>query len=160
MCGREISYVVRQVCALEAAIKFRRALVDRTRDDVHTHATVIYAIACLTFDTGFNHSLEGVRLPSSLQTLTFGRSFNQSLEGVTLPSSLQTLTFGNKFNQSLEGVTLPSTLKTLTFGGKFNQSLDGVTFPDSLQTLSFNCNASDGVDLAQQLADFELRPGL
>ncbi|CAK9070609.1 Regulator of nonsense transcripts 1 (ATP-dependent helicase RENT1) (Nonsense mRNA reducing factor 1) (NORF1) (Up-frameshift suppressor 1 homolog) (mUpf1) [Durusdinium trenchii] len=134
-CGREISYVVQQVCALEAAIGFHKALTGRTRD--HMHATVTDAIASLTFGWDFNQSLKGVTLPSSLQTLTFGSRFNQSLEGVTLPSSLQTLTFGWEFNQGLEGVTLPSSLQTLTFGWEFNQSLEGVTLPSSLQTLTF-----------------------
>ncbi|CAK9036038.1 Uncharacterized protein SCF082_LOCUS21552, partial [Durusdinium trenchii] len=81
----EISYFVRQVCAREAAIGFRRALAERKKD---MHATVTDAIASLTFGHEFNQSLQDVTLPSSLQTLTFGRVFNQSLEGVTLPSSL------------------------------------------------------------------------
>ncbi|CAK9036034.1 unnamed protein product, partial [Durusdinium trenchii] len=101
----EISYFVRQVCAREAAIGFRRALAERKKD---MHATVTDAIASLTFGHEFNQSLQDVTLPSSLQTLTFGRVFNQSLEGVTLPSSLQTLTFCGEFDQSLEGVTLPT----------------------------------------------------
>ncbi|CAK9040094.1 unnamed protein product, partial [Durusdinium trenchii] len=134
--GQEISYVVRQVCALEAAIGFQRALAKGTRD--HAHATVTDAIASLTFGCNwFNQSLERVTLPSSLQSLTFGHFFNQSLEGVTLPSSLQTLTFGEYFDQSLEGVTLPSSLQTLTFGNWFNQSLESVTLPSSLQSLTF-----------------------
>ena len=33
--------------------------------------------------------MEGVLLPSSLQSLKFGDDFNQSLEGVTFPSGLQ-----------------------------------------------------------------------
>ena len=131
-CGREISYVVRQVCALEAAIGFQKALAEGTRD--HAHATVTDAIASVAFGHEFNQSLQGVTLPSSLQTLTFGWEFNQSLEGVTLPSSLHSLTFGNSFNQSLEGVALPSSLQTLTFGYYFDQSLEGVTLPSSLQT--------------------------
>ena len=134
-CGREISYVVRQVCALEAAIGFQSALAEGTRD--HAHGTVTDAIASLTFGPNFNKGLKGVTLPSSLQTLTFGQNFNQSLEGVTLPISLRTLTFGQNFNQSLEGVTLPSSLQTLTFGWDFNQSLERVTLPSSLQTLTF-----------------------
>ena len=40
-----------------------------------------------------NLGLERVPLPSSLHILTFGHSFNQSLQGVTLPSRLQSLTF-------------------------------------------------------------------
>ncbi|CAK9011098.1 unnamed protein product, partial [Durusdinium trenchii] len=102
-CGREISYVVRQVCALEAAIGFQSALAEGTRD--HAHGTVTDAIASLTFGPNFNKGLKGVTLPSSLQTLTFGQNFNQSLEGVTLPSSLQTLTFGRDFNKGFEGVS-------------------------------------------------------
>jgi hypothetical protein len=54
--------------------------------------------------------MEGVLLPSSLQSLKFGDDFNQSLEGVTFPSGLQSLTFGSKFNQRLNGVSLPSGL--------------------------------------------------
>ena len=57
------------------------------------------------------------------------------LDGVTLPSSLQSLTY----NQSLDGVTLPSNLQSLTFGRDFNQSLDGVTLPSGLH--SFVCRS-------------------
>ncbi|CAK9102984.1 unnamed protein product, partial [Durusdinium trenchii] len=144
VCGREISYVIRQVCALEAAIGFWRALKEGTSD--HMHATVTDAIASLTFGYEFNQSLEGVTLPSNLQTLTFGREFNQSLEGVTLPSSLQTLTFGREFNQSLEGVTLPSSLQSLAFGYQFNQSLEGVTVTSRLQTLTFSDNFNQSLE--------------
>ncbi|CAK9043412.1 Probable serine/threonine-protein kinase fnkA (FNIP repeat-containing protein A) [Durusdinium trenchii] len=145
VCGREISYVVRQVCALEAAIALRSPFAEGTRD--HRLATVTDAISRLTFGREYNQSLEGVTLPSSLLTLTFGIDFNQSLEGVTLPSSLQTLTFGYAFNQSLEGVTLPSSLQTLTFGYAFNQSLEGVTLPSSLQTLTFGYAFNQSVTL-------------
>ena len=41
-----------------------------------------------------NKSLDGVALPSSLQSLTFGLSFEQTLKQAALPSSLQSLTFG------------------------------------------------------------------
>eukprot|EP00435_Cladocopium_sp_Y103_P031795 s2563_g8.t1 len=109
------------------------------------------SLAPLTFDNGFNHSLERVTLPSSLASLSFGFNFNQSLERVTLPSSLQSLSFGYMFNQSLERVTLPSSLQSLSFDhslnewsklklwrlNSFNQSLDRVTLPSSLQSLSF-----------------------
>ena len=37
------------------------------------------------------------------------------LQGVTLPSSLQSLTFGYKFDQDLKGVMLLSGLQTWTF---------------------------------------------
>uniref|UniRef100_A0ABP0T155 Ubiquitin-like domain-containing protein n=1 Tax=Durusdinium trenchii TaxID=1381693 RepID=A0ABP0T155_9DINO len=160
-CGREISYVVRQVCALEAAIGFQRALAEGTRD--HAHATVTGAIASIAFDNGFKQSLEGVTFPSSLQALTFGYNFNQSLKGVILPTSLQTLTFGGSFNQSLEGVTLPSSLQTLTFGWCFNQSLKGVILPSSLQTLTFGWEFNQSLKcvilchLAKQPANFDLR---
>ncbi|CAK9037269.1 Uncharacterized protein SCF082_LOCUS22075, partial [Durusdinium trenchii] len=65
VCGQEISYVVRQVCALEAAIGLRSELAERARD--HQLATVTDAISGLTFGLAFNQSLEGVTLPSSLQ---------------------------------------------------------------------------------------------
>ena len=45
--------------------------------------------------------------------------FHQFLEGVVLPSSLQTLTFGDQFNQSLGSCLLPSQLRTLTLGSVF-----------------------------------------
>ena len=41
-----------------------------------------------------NKSLDGVALPSNLQSLTFGLSFDQTLKQVALPSSLESLTFG------------------------------------------------------------------
>ena len=46
---------------------------------------------CSDADLGrdyFNQSLDGIQLPSSLQSLMFGDDFNQSLEGIQLPSSL------------------------------------------------------------------------
>ena len=46
-CGREISYVVRQVCALEAAIGF--LLFWMTRDRTQATMTEADAIASLTF---------------------------------------------------------------------------------------------------------------
>ena len=56
----------------------------------------------------------------------FGDAFDQSLDGVTLPSGLQTLTFGMWFNKSLKQVMLPSGLQRLTFGAAFDQRLGGV----------------------------------
>ncbi|OLP83921.1 hypothetical protein AK812_SmicGene35270 [Symbiodinium microadriaticum] len=50
--------------------------------------------------------LEGIRLPSSLQSLTFGY----------VPGNLQRLTFGYVFNWSLEGIQLSSSLQSWTFG--------------------------------------------
>ena len=38
-----------------------------------------------------------LKFPSTFESLNLGNSFNQSLEGVNLPSSLQTLTFGIMF---------------------------------------------------------------
>ena len=38
-----------------------------------------------------------LKFPSTLESLNLGNSFNQSLEGVNLPSNLQTLTFGIMF---------------------------------------------------------------
>ena len=86
---------------------------------------------------GFNQSLDGVTLPSNLDSLTFGGAFNQSLDRVALPHSLQSLTFGRDFDQSMEGVALPDSLFHLGFGTWFNQSLERVTFPDALQSLRF-----------------------
>ena len=100
----------------------------------------------LTFGDEFNQSLDGVTLPSNLQSLTFGGAFNQSLEGVTLPSNLQSLTFGDWFNQSLDRVTLPSNLQSLTFGYEFNQSLDRVTLPSNLQSLTFGKRFNQSLD--------------
>jgi len=56
------------------------------------------------------------------------------LEGVTLPSSLQTLTFGDEFNQSLKGVLFPEKLEYLVAEG-LCRSLDEVDLPSSLKTL-------------------------
>eukprot|EP00435_Cladocopium_sp_Y103_P049603 s2051_g15.t1 len=90
----------------------------------------------LSFGYHFNHSLERVTLPSSLQNLRFGNSFNQSLERVTLPSSVQSLNFGENFNQGLERVTWPSSLQSLSCGYMVSQSLELVTLPlpSSLQS--------------------------
>ena len=44
--------------------------------------------------------------PEGLQTLTFGRGFRRSLEGVALPSCLQSLTFGDFLIQNSTGAQL------------------------------------------------------
>ena len=77
----------------------------------------------LTFGTDSNQSLEGVNLPSNLQSLTFGPRFNQSLEGVNLPSSLESLTIAHEDLQILKGVFLPNTLRTLASSGLLVSSL-------------------------------------
>jgi hypothetical protein len=72
---------------------------------------------------GFNQTLEGVTLPSSLESLTLGYHFNQSLQGVVFPEHLESLSFGHLYNQSLEGVRFPESLQTLKFGDSFQHSL-------------------------------------
>lgn len=57
--GREISYVVRQVCALEAAIALQQALAERTRD--HSHTAVTDAISSLTLGTSSTRRWWGFR---------------------------------------------------------------------------------------------------
>ena len=91
----------------------------------------------MTFAKAFNHSLDGIQLPSSLQSLTFSFEFNQSLDGIQLPSSLQGLTFGSLFNRSLEGIQLPCSLQSLTFGSLFNQSIEGAQLPSVKKTPAF-----------------------
>jgi hypothetical protein len=46
---------------------------------------------------------------SFCQAIFKGGDFNEKIDGVNLPSSLQSLTFGQNFNQSLTRVDLPST---------------------------------------------------
>eukprot|EP00439_Symbiodinium_sp_Y106_P064955 s1153_g10.t1 len=127
----EITYVVQKLGAGRAARSWQRLLEEKTLSD--TDVVAFNETVSLTWD----QSLEGIQLPSSLQSLTFGREFNQSLEGIHLPSSLQSLTFGAMFNQSLEGIRLPSSLQSLTFGFRFNQSVAGIQLPSSLQSLMF-----------------------
>ncbi|CAE7252643.1 cmbB [Symbiodinium necroappetens] len=62
-----------------------------------------FVVHSLTLDHGFNQSLEGIQLPSILQSWTFGSNFNQNLEGIQLPSSMQSLTLGESFGRSFEG---------------------------------------------------------
>ena len=86
----------------------------------------------------FNQSLDGVTLPSNLQSLTFGRTFNQSLDGVTLPSNLQSLTFGYIVQPKPWWSDLAEQLAKLDFRRyAFNQSLDRATLPSNLQSLTF-----------------------
>ena len=150
----EITYVVQKLGAGRAFRSWQRLLEEKTLSDtdvVALNETVSLtwkvnqslqgiqlpsSLQSLTFDE-FNRSLKGIQLPRSLQSLTFGGRFNQSLESIRLPSSLQSLTFGAMFNQSLEGIQLPSSLQSLTFGWKFNQSLEGIQLPSSLQSLTF-----------------------
>ena len=108
----------------------------------------------LTFDDGFNESLEGVTFPSSLRSLSFGWKFNKSLKDVVLPESLDSLTFGAHFNQRLKDVTLPGSLHSLTFGADLNQSLEDVTLPGSLHSLTF------GAHFNQSLKDVTLPESL
>ncbi|CAJ1341749.1 unnamed protein product [Effrenium voratum] len=91
----------------------------------------------VNFLDNFWQDLQGLTLPSSVQSLTLGAQFNQSLHTVTLPSSLQSLSLGKHFDQSLQGVSLPCSLKSLTFGAHFDQSLQEVILPNSLQSLTF-----------------------
>ena len=59
---------------------------------------------------------EGVIPPSGLLASTLGQvRLRLELQGVTLPSSLQSLTFDYKFDQDLKGVMLPSRMQTWTF---------------------------------------------
>jgi hypothetical protein len=68
--------------------------------------------------------------------LSFGCEFNQSLEGVTLPSSLQTLSFGENFNQSLERVTLPWSLQRFS---AFRLDHDRIDISVNVVTSSSGC---------------------
>ena len=131
----EVSYVVRGFGAGRAAVSLRNTFAKKALNTAD--ACALNEVVSLTFGNNFNQSLEGIQLPSTLQTLRFGYKFNQNLEGIQLPSSLQTLTFGYSFSRSLEGIQLPSTLQTLTFGYGFNQSLKGIQLPSTLQTLAF-----------------------
>ena len=160
----EISYVVQTLGAGRAARSWQRLLEEKTLSDTdvaalnetvsltwkgHHSLEGIQLPSCLqslTFGDDFNHSLEGIQLPSSLQSLTFGHSFNQSVAGIQLPSSLQSLTFGFEFNQSLDGIQLPSSLQSLTFGEDFNQSLAGIQLPSSLQSLTFGYDFNQSLD--------------
>ena len=129
----EITYVVQKLGAGRAARSWQRLLEEKTLSD--TDVVALNETVSLTWKV--NQSLQGIQLPSRLQSLTFGYEFNQSLEGIQLPSRLQSLTFGREFNQSLVGIQLPSSLQSLTFGAKFNQSLEGIQLPSSLQSLTF-----------------------
>ncbi|CAK9101521.1 unnamed protein product [Durusdinium trenchii] len=93
----------------------------------------------------FNHSLEGVVLPSNLQSLSFDIGFCQRLDKVSWPSGLEKLTLNSHFvvhlRQSLEGVVWPSNLQNLNFNstyisqGREDPFLEGV-LPRNLQSLA------------------------
>ena len=91
----------------------------------------------LSFGDSFNKSLQGVKLPDSIEEITFGVTFNQSLDDVKWPSNLQSLRFGPEFNQSLDGVDMPKQLRSLAFGFGFNQCLVLSDLPKTLEILEF-----------------------
>ena len=124
--NQEITYVVRKFGAGRAAQGIERALA---RAELSDDKDAMSAVAALTFGSSFNQRLEGVQLPSGLQTLTFGSGFNRRLEEVQFPGGLQTLTFGHDFDQGLEGVQFPSSLQTLTFGRDSTRAWKGCSFP-------------------------------
>ena len=157
MSGDEITFLVQPVGAGHACVSLLRALEGRNvlatdlqalntihsltvEADLRLDATTILPRGLQTLSLGDECSkqrLQGLLLPSCLQSLTFGQDFNQSLEGIELPSNLQVLTFGTCFNQSLRGYKLPGSLQKLEFGLHFNQNLEGVTLPGSLEVLKF-----------------------
>eukprot|EP00913_Durusdinium_trenchii_P019371 g18211.t1 len=72
---------------------------------------------------GPGNPLDGVILPSGLETLTFGVSFNQSLVQVKLPIALRVLHFGDEYNQrDLDGV-LPPSLRRLVVNEHYNEAV-------------------------------------
>ena len=80
--GNEITYVVQQVGACQAALALLRALGEDEKTSVGTaDRAAINAVSSVSFDYGFNLSLERCTLPENLLTLSFGYRFNQSLEG-------------------------------------------------------------------------------
>lgn len=146
--GPEISYVLQQVGAAEASLKFLQALAGDTLPMADAMDAAMDALESLEFGFSFKTSLTNVSLPSSLRSLNLGFRFDESLNGLALPQTLQTLTFGHQFNQSLTGVTWPSSLRKLTFGQSFNQSLVGafpVPFP-SLESLTLGSNFNQSLE--------------
>ena len=129
----EIWYVVRRLGAGRVAMLYEHLLEESTL----FHAAALNETMSLTWHSTqeVNHSIQ-LGSNCSLQSLTFGEEFNHSLEGIQLPSSLQSLTLGKDFNQSLEGIQLPSSLHSLTFGDGFNQSLQGIQLPSSLRSFT------------------------
>ena len=102
--GREISFIVQRISLNDFVTSFWSAIEVETKEsmtpeDVNTLRAA--AIVSIHFGAGFQKSLEGITLPSSLQTLTIGDDFNQSMAGVALPSSLQSLKFGAAYGRSL-----------------------------------------------------------
>ena len=125
----EIWYVVRKLGAGRVAMLWKRLLKEKTLSDL----AALNETMSLTWNS--SQELEGIPLPSSLQSLTFCGQF-QSLDGINLPSTLHSLTFCDQFNQSLTGIKLPSSLQSLTCGYDFNQSLDGIQLPSSLRSFT------------------------
>ena len=85
----EISYLVRKLGAGGVAMLWERLLEGKTLSDVDVAA--LNEMMSLTLYCN-QELIQGIQLPSSLQSLTFGWEFNQSLEGIQLPSSLQSQT--------------------------------------------------------------------
>lgn len=81
--------------------------------------------------------MDGVTLPSGLQSMVFGYSFKQSLAASTLPVGLKSLTLhGNHNCRVLKDVTLPAGLQTLALLCAFKQRLNDIFLPAGLQSLS------------------------
>ena len=81
----EIWHVVRRLGAGRVAMLWERLLGDKSLSDVAT----LNETMSLTWYSSQELN-QSIQLPSSLQSLTFGFDFNQSLEGIQLPTSLQT----------------------------------------------------------------------
>ena len=135
---------------LGAARRPRLGAFDQSLDGVALPS----GLQTLTFGVWFNQSLEQAMLPSGLQKLTFGAAFDQSLGGVVLPSGLQELTFGENFTnfqQNMDKVKLPPNLQKLSFGFHFNQSLQNVIWPPELQELNFGDRFNQNLDVVRLL---------
>ena len=67
--------------------------------------------------------------------MKFGKKFNHPIERLSFPNSLQNLEFNydSEFSQPIDN--LPSGLKTLIMGSSFVERVDNL--PDSLKKLTF-----------------------
>ena len=81
---------------------------------------------------GFNHSLQGATLLTSLQPVTFGECFSQGLQDVVPPRAVcdhRPLPFGEGLGRILQGVCRQAacSYRPVTFGEYFGQGLQDVS---------------------------------
>lgn len=93
----------------------------------------------------FDHPLDGVTWPPTLECLRVGDQFDHPIDAVSWPPTLKILEFGFCFAQRVDHIAWPMALERLTLGrGCFHLDRSPVTGPPWLKSLVL-CPASPEV---------------